>query len=588
MRDDLKYSGPNGSKGQFKGIALLPTISGNGRKYVEEELHRSARTLVGKRVDLNHNQQKIKGNVSWAEFEDGRVEYVMEIHDKEYVEKLRDRERIAKEAYIKKWGRDPIYGVSVEANYRYHNESCRGGRCTIEPHGIIFNALSLVEDPEQPGVQGTSIEEIKETMHHVEQQITEALIKDVVPEELQGSLLTDQMKATKMSKPPKQEESCSSEQDKNESDEEDEAMEKLEFKHKLEKIELKHTQETRRLDETINKTKTELTAKISDVEGNQKTCCSRLGEAQQQLLEQEVFVETLRKMPMSEILKKVEETDKNLKDLLVGKADCKAVAESLQAIKTEKADASEVASLKTVMEMNSKSLLEKVDQAAIKQALSEVTAKIPEVEKTLASVKEVTAKIPALEESLKLTQSEVAKLPNLEETLKPIRESISKLPDINAALMPFKESLDATTKQLIALEAENKTLTEKINTSEKTLTALEHSSKSLTEKLATSEKTLAEFDKKYSTLNTVYEALNKRYEATVKETQTKQLQETLEAKSLKETFEAKEQVWAQEKKDLQDQIDTLKLHIPNNFKAKTEPATAKQEPNFSAPYTYSK
>ena len=121
LKQDLIYAGPKGNKAQFKGVALLPTISGNGKKYVKEELHRSARTLVGKPLTLNHNPNKVLGDVTWAEFENDCIEYVAETKNPEYIEKLQDSKRMAKEAYIKKWGRDPIYGVSVEANYRFHD-----------------------------------------------------------------------------------------------------------------------------------------------------------------------------------------------------------------------------------------------------------------------------------------------------------------------------------------------------------------------------------------------------------------------------------------------------------------------------------
>lgn len=174
LRDDLSYAGPIGKKAQFKGVALYPTISGNHREYVAKELEASARTLVGKPVTLNHNSDVMLGNVRWAEHEDGRIEYVIELKSGEYIQKLRDKTNMSVEEYVDKWDKQPVYGVSVEANYRYHDEQCSDdGVCKITPYGIIFNALSLVEDPEVPGVDGTTIE-LMEMVH--EQSVDEARI----------------------------------------------------------------------------------------------------------------------------------------------------------------------------------------------------------------------------------------------------------------------------------------------------------------------------------------------------------------------------------------------------------------------------
>jgi hypothetical protein len=160
----------------IRGRALHATLSKNLRKYVREELTLSARSLARKYIDVNHEyslwlsdksryesgesaikpglRPKLKGNVTDAEFEDGYVEYVGEVNHPVYYQKLVDRERMTEEAYVEKWGKRPIRYVSVDATYRFHREQDGG----LEPHGIIFNGLSLVEDPESPGVQGTSVE----------------------------------------------------------------------------------------------------------------------------------------------------------------------------------------------------------------------------------------------------------------------------------------------------------------------------------------------------------------------------------------------------------------------------------------------
>jgi len=181
LRDELKYMGPKGTKAQFKGVALFPTISGNGRKYLADELMQSARTLVGKPVTINHDSSRIVGDVAFAQWEDNKIEYLLNIDGKkvEYIEKLKDRFALPKTQYVEKWGRDPIYGVSVEANYVYHNESCNQGLCHVEPHGIVFTALSLVEDPEKPGVDGTTIE-LLETLQLTERSVNETKITEML------------------------------------------------------------------------------------------------------------------------------------------------------------------------------------------------------------------------------------------------------------------------------------------------------------------------------------------------------------------------------------------------------------------------
>lgn len=157
FRDDFKTTSQVGSKLRIKGKALYATVSGNHRKYVDEELLRSARTLAGKPVTINHDLNHVIGHVLDADYEDGFIEYVAEINKPEYVRKLRDKFNLTADEYYSRWGVEPVYGVSVEANYRYHDEDCLGGTCEVEPHGIIFSALSIVEDPEKPGVSGTTL-----------------------------------------------------------------------------------------------------------------------------------------------------------------------------------------------------------------------------------------------------------------------------------------------------------------------------------------------------------------------------------------------------------------------------------------------
>jgi hypothetical protein len=205
FRSDVKATTSVGNKVRIKGKALFPTISGNKRQYIADELLRAARTLANVPIDVNHEYDlwqnvrdanealgrpfneappKYKGNVVDADYEDGYVEYVAEINHPEYAQKIRDRQAIMEggltlEAYRKKWGKDPIYGVSISASYR---SSDKMGEVNT-PHGIIFRRLSLVEEPEKPGVQGTTLS-VMETLN--EQSIAEAstvslLLRDYAP-----------------------------------------------------------------------------------------------------------------------------------------------------------------------------------------------------------------------------------------------------------------------------------------------------------------------------------------------------------------------------------------------------------------------
>jgi len=113
---------------------------------------------------VNHDNKRIIGNVEWAEYEDGRLEGVFQTKNKIYAERLRKH--------------DPsIHGLSVQASYLYnkcvkcgeqfysekgfrqHMDSAHGIIEGItEPHGIIFDALALVEGPEVPGVPTTEMD----------------------------------------------------------------------------------------------------------------------------------------------------------------------------------------------------------------------------------------------------------------------------------------------------------------------------------------------------------------------------------------------------------------------------------------------
>jgi hypothetical protein len=201
-------------------FGLSKGISQNMKKYLDEELVQSARTLSNKPIDVNHQYNEwlangkqgskplLVGNVEYGQYEEGAVEFLARINNSEYVNKLRDSQQVrsgelTEAAYYSKWGRGPIKGVSVEANflwmrcgecgeryydvakYQHHmNEVHDKVNAVIEPHGLVFKGLSIVESPEEPGVKDTQFE-LVETMQP-QQRLYETLIQDY--QEIQGGI----------------------------------------------------------------------------------------------------------------------------------------------------------------------------------------------------------------------------------------------------------------------------------------------------------------------------------------------------------------------------------------------------------------
>ena len=150
---------------KVRGVALrADAISKNNRKYVKEELVKAARTWINKPVTINHDANRIAGHIDWMEFEDPLLEYLMTIKKQPYVDMFRNHDK-------------KIKGVSVEADYLYNRCAKCGERfydeeawqnhmvekhllkdLPTEPHGIKGTFLSVVVDPEVPGVPGTTTE----------------------------------------------------------------------------------------------------------------------------------------------------------------------------------------------------------------------------------------------------------------------------------------------------------------------------------------------------------------------------------------------------------------------------------------------
>jgi hypothetical protein len=120
IKEDPNY----GNRVRVKGIAISSgVVSKNNRKYTDREVRSAARTLINKKITVNHDNTKVIGNIEDAEFEDGNIEYVGYINKQPYVDKMRDRERVRRgeideEAYYLKWNVYPINGVSIDGALR--------------------------------------------------------------------------------------------------------------------------------------------------------------------------------------------------------------------------------------------------------------------------------------------------------------------------------------------------------------------------------------------------------------------------------------------------------------------------------------
>jgi len=192
VTNDFKTADVGKNKIRIKGIALRgDAISRNYRKYTVEELKKAARTWNGKPLTINHNPNRIVGNVVWMEYNDlsNALEFIADINKQPYVDLIRSKSSVIK-------------GVSIEAGYLYNicpeclkhgkevrfetEEEFRNHMRTVhfknvglaEPHGIVGKALSLVLAPEEPGYPGTTIEPLAETRKKGLNALYETIVKE--------------------------------------------------------------------------------------------------------------------------------------------------------------------------------------------------------------------------------------------------------------------------------------------------------------------------------------------------------------------------------------------------------------------------
>ena len=125
-------------KNQIKGTALNAGRTRNRNLYTEDELMRSARTLIGKPLLVNHDWNREVGEVLDAEYEDEKIEYVAEVADSAVMEEIRKR---------------TIKYCSPKGEFRTRDITREGQQL----FGMVFVELSLIEPPEKPGDSDTSV-----------------------------------------------------------------------------------------------------------------------------------------------------------------------------------------------------------------------------------------------------------------------------------------------------------------------------------------------------------------------------------------------------------------------------------------------
>ncbi len=150
---------------------------------------------MGKPVTINHDPSKNVGNVVWMEYSDASdaLEYLADVNKQPYVDMIRNKSAT-------------VRGVSIEAGY-LHNlcpECLKKGKelkfyseeefrkhmaeehfvkvATLEPHGMLGTALSVVLSPEEPGYAGTTIEPLTETVSQLS-RLCETITKTKMEEE---------------------------------------------------------------------------------------------------------------------------------------------------------------------------------------------------------------------------------------------------------------------------------------------------------------------------------------------------------------------------------------------------------------------
>ncbi|RLI40433.1 hypothetical protein DRO59_09305, partial [Candidatus Bathyarchaeota archaeon] len=134
----------------YKVEALFPLTSMNNNVYTEDELVRAARTLIGKPVNLNHEDHTLKGvKIVDAEYEDGAVEVLLRV--------LKTAGRGLGVNICDMIDKGEILNVSVEASCRNISLQPVDGEVVRKCEGLVFTGLALLTKDVLPGVPLTRI-----------------------------------------------------------------------------------------------------------------------------------------------------------------------------------------------------------------------------------------------------------------------------------------------------------------------------------------------------------------------------------------------------------------------------------------------
>lgn len=152
---------------RIKGIALKgDAVSKNNRRYIAMELKKATNTWLNKPVNINHDNSKKAGHITWMDYDDAAelLTYEAEINKEPYVSMLRNHSAEIKGVSIQA---DYLFNRCAKCNAKFYAEEEWHSHMAKEhfvhdlpsqPHGIIGNALSLVLSPAIPGYGGTSVE----------------------------------------------------------------------------------------------------------------------------------------------------------------------------------------------------------------------------------------------------------------------------------------------------------------------------------------------------------------------------------------------------------------------------------------------
>ena len=159
----------------IKIVALNAGSTLNRNLYLDEELMKAARTLIGKPVWYGPSHDPASktqvGVVEWAEYEDRRVECLASVNEETY-NLIKNGE---------------ILHCSIEANYLYNEASNN----LLEPKGLVFEGILLLPKDVQPGDPNTSVtilEKLQESILTQTQGRTDlgGLSKSILKKEVRG------------------------------------------------------------------------------------------------------------------------------------------------------------------------------------------------------------------------------------------------------------------------------------------------------------------------------------------------------------------------------------------------------------------